>query len=383
MLKKRLIWGMSLLVLVLVAACGTSLASQQPTATVSESASIATPAAVSSSITVSGTVTGPGGPVPGVWVGVGSPKDWQETTTNASGFYSVSIETDGELNFHVRPQVSTRLTQINFWMRDVTASFTQNFTVTNGYLLSLQPTGSGGTPITGDLWLDVQPLAERPPANQWYSLDRDEITEYQAVLPPDVYYVTVHHPPASYYQTTQAFDLRTSDQVTDMPLNTTYVHPIPYNPPDASKITIGPPDGLGESTVTGAAGAALPLAHVLLVNLNSSHQAHAISDADGSFSAQIYGPPGSAIMIKHGPPTDWRWNDLDVGVSEGLNPFPGTIINVPHTHAGGDCELPFAAAGAIEYYTDDPNTTINYVGSAWAITGTIGPVVVEGEWTGF
>ncbi|UCC61504.1 MAG: VCBS repeat-containing protein [Anaerolineae bacterium] len=85
-------------------------------------------------------------------------------------------------------------------------------------------------------------------------------------------------------------------------------------------------------------------------------------------------------MVKHGP-ASWRWNDLNVGLSEGVNPFPGTIINVPHTHTGDQYELPFAAAGAIDYYVDDPNTTRNYVGSAWAITGTIGPVVVEGAWT--
>jgi hypothetical protein len=165
-----------------------------------------------------------------------------------------------------------------------------------------------------------------------------------------------------------------------MALNTTYVHPIPYDPPDASKITIGPTDALGEAIVTGAAGAVLPLAHVLLVNLNATHQAHATSEVDGSFIAHIYAPPGSAIMVKHGPASG-RWHDLDVGVSEGINPFPGTIINVPYTHTGEAYELPFAAAGAIDYLADDPGTTRNYVGSAWAITGTIGPLIVEGQWT--
>ncbi|MFQ5695880.1 MAG: hypothetical protein ACE5HB_07820, partial [Terriglobia bacterium] len=347
---------------------------------------ITLPRVQAGAITVSGAVSGPAGPVPNAWVGVGSPQDWQETWTDAGGSYSVSIQTPGELWFHVRPDISTRLTQVNLWMNGVTASFTQNFTVTTGYLLSLRPVGSDGTPITGDVGLEVQPLAnalrDTESYNQWYQLDWDDATQHhQAVLPPDIYYVTAHNPPAPYYQTTQPFDLRTADLGADLPLNTAYVHPIPYDPPDASKITIGPPDGLGEAVVTGAPGAALPLAHVLLVNLNSTHQAHAISEADGSFTARIYAPPGSAIMIKHGPATEGRWNALDVGVSEGVNPFPGTIINVPHTHTAGPHELPFAAAGGLDLHVDDPAETRNYVGAAWAITGAVGPVVVEGEWT--
>jgi len=333
-------------------------------------------------IEVSGTIAADlGGPVPDVWVGVGSEQDWQVATTDASGFYSVSIQTDGQLHFHVRPAVDTRLTQVNRWMDGITASFTQNFTVTTGYLLDLQLTGVGGTAITMPVWLEVLPLAKQLSGDWWYDLDWDDASyQYRAVLPSDVYYLTAHNVPAGYYRTTQGFDLRTADQAVDMPLSTTYVHPIPYDPPDAAKISIGSPDDLGEAVVTGTAGAALSLSHVLLVNLNSTHQAHAISEDDGSFAARIYAPPGSAIMVKHGP-ASWRWHDLDVGLAEGVNPFPGTIINVPHSHTGDQYELPFAAAGAIDYLADDPNTTRNYVGSAWAITGTLGPVVVDGEWT--
>ena len=116
------------------------------------------------------------------------------------------------------------------------------------------------------------------------------------------------------------------------------------------------------------------------ITLLSYSEVEEVSGYVGSFTARIYAPPGSAVMIKHGPASP-RWNDLDVGVSEGLNPFPGTIIHVPHTHTGDQHQLPFAAAGAIDYFADDPNTTRNYVGSAWAITGTVGPVIVEGQWT--
>ena len=336
---------------------------------------------LASTITVSGTITGPGGPVSGVWVYVSSLQDHQGTPTDASGFYSVTVETNGELGFHVRPPISIRLAQVNLWTDGVTGSFTQDFTLTSGYLLTLQLTGGDGTPLKGSDWLEATPI-NRIPQNEWYGLEwaGDGSQRYRGVLPPDIYHVTADGVPAGYYPTGQSFDLRAADQDVTMWLNTTYVHPIPHDPPDATKITVGPPGDLGGAVVTGTPGAALPLAHVFLVNLNSTHQAHAVSEADGSFTARIFAPPGSAVMVKHGP-ASWRWNDLDVGIAEGVNPFPGTIVNVPHAHTTTGHELPFAAAGAIDYHVDDPNTTRNYVGSAWAITGTVGPVVVEGEWT--
>jgi hypothetical protein len=196
-------------------------------------------------VTVSGTVTGPSGVVPNAFIGVGSNQDWQTDTTNGSGFYSVSIQTDGPLWFHVRPEESTRLAQVNLRVEDVATNFTQDFTVVAGHLLSVQPTGSGA-PVTGDVRFDVQPLENSLPDDRWYGLDWYETSErYRAVLPPDIYHVTATHVPAGYYDTGQSFDLRSADQSVDLPLNTAYVHPFPYDPPDAAKITIGPPDDLG------------------------------------------------------------------------------------------------------------------------------------------
>lgn len=335
-------------------------------------------ATTQATITVSGTVTGPGGPVPNVWVGIGSPLAWRETATNSSGAYSVSIETDGQLWFHVRPAVATRLTQANHWRGDATGAVTQDFTLQLGHLLDLRLLFSG-TVVEQPMGLQVLPLQFALPESWWYALDWDESTHrYRAVLPYDIYAVTAQDPPEG-YTTLQSFDLRTADVTVDMPLNTSYVHPIPYDPPKASLITIGAPDGWGIASVTGAPGSVLPLARVLLVNLRSGHQAQAVSTAAGAFSATLFAPPGSSVMIKHGPASS-RWNDLEVGVAEMINPFPGTIIEVPHTHTGEGAQLPFAAAGNIEALMDDVNTTRNTIGSAWSMVGTAGPVVVDGEW---
>ena len=368
-MRKAIIVLTTLLVLILIAVVGPAV---QPRSTEAHPATV---------ITVSGTITGPGGAISNVSIGVGSPEDWKPTTTNAAGFYSVTLQTSGQVWFNVRPDIATRLTQVNHSRSGTTTHITQSFTVTNGRLLSLRFTGSGGTPVTGNIWIETQPLQNALADNYWYDLDWDNsLQRYRAVLPPDVYYVRAWHLPAGYYETTAPFDVRSADRTQDMPLNTTFVHPIPYDPPVASKITFGPMDDLGEATISGSAGAALPLAHVLLVNLNSTHQGHAFSNADGSFSARLYAPPGSAIMIKHGPASR-RWNDLSVGVSEMLNPFPGMIVHVPYTYAGNAQSMPFAAAGAIDRFSDDPRATLNYVSSAWAVTGTLAPIVVDGEWT--
>jgi hypothetical protein len=325
--------------------------------------------AAAAAVTISGTVDGPGGPVNNVWVGIGSPEDFQQTTTNASGFYSVSITTSGTLWFHIRPELSSRLTWINYRVEGATGNLTQDFTVADGYLLEVQLLDQVGSPIAAQVGLEIEPLYDPLPDNKWLALIWDGSGQrYQGILPPDVYYLTARTPPAGFYQTTQVFDLRAADVITTMALNTSYVHPHPYDPPDASRISFGSVDDLGEATVTGGAGATLPLAHVLLVNLNSSQQGHAFSEADGSFSAKVYAPPGSAVMVKHGPPGG-RWRQLETGISEGVNPYPGTIIHVPFTHSASSPAQPFAAVGSVR--SD----------AAWAITGTVGPVFVDGTWT--
>ncbi len=339
-------------------------------------------------ITVSGTVTGPGSvPVVDAHVEAWLPTDeGASAITNAAGFYELTIP-PGDIAMSVQPPLASRLAQRNIHIGYRDASFTQDFEVVAGYLLAGTVLLPNGDPPDTELWVGFDPVSFSLPKGEWLGAAAVPGSgEFQAVAPVGVYWVGVT-PPAPYYPTYQPIDL-TSGDVTGvvLTLGDEPTNPIPYDPPDASRITIGPPDDLGEATVTGAPGAALPLAHVLLVNLNSTHQAHAISEADGSFTARIFAPPGSAVMVKHGPVSgsaSWRWSTLDVGIGDddGLNPFPGTIINLPHTHAGNRYELPFAAAGAIDYYTDDKRTTRNYVGSAWAMTGTIGPVVVEGQWT--
>jgi hypothetical protein len=121
-------------------------------------------------VTISGTVSGPGGPVAGVWVAVNSHVDWQETTTDASGIYSVTIEAEHELIFHVRPGDGSGLAQTNLWRGDVSATMTQDFALVPGHVLQLRVTGGDGQTITEQLSLAVMPLVEVPAHYIWYDL---------------------------------------------------------------------------------------------------------------------------------------------------------------------------------------------------------------------
>ncbi len=145
---------------------------------------------------------------------------------------------------------------------------------------------------------------------------------------------------------------------------------IPSDPPDASKITFGPLNDLGESVVTGTAGAVLPLDHVLLINLDTTHQNYVTATVDGSFSAKIFAPPGSNIMVKHGPDHKYWMNTSQGAVEPGYPIFPSTTIYRPFPHTSDPEALSFASAGAMDIVDTLPSS----VGAAWSMTGTVGPV---------
>ena len=324
-------------------------------------------------------MTGPNGPVSNCRIWVGTDQDAQETITAGNGTYSVSVHTGGHVHMIVWPQIHLRLAQAAFFNGQVTASFSKDFTLVPGHLLRLRLTGNGVPLTEGTSGPELLPLFAPNPLDFGYVLEWDGATkDNYGVLPPDVYHVTFHDPPDGYYRTSQPFDLRSGDVTADMPLNTTYVHPLPYDPPDASKIRIGPVDNIGSSMVTGGPGAVPPFSKVLLVNLRSANQAIAASEADGSFSSSVFAAPGSAILIKHGPP-GYQWTGGEYGVSEGFNPLPGTIIQVPPSHEVSEHQLPFAGVGHISSNLEGMSEWTGVMGGAWSFEGGFGPLVVDGS----
>ncbi|MGD2177663.1 MAG: carboxypeptidase-like regulatory domain-containing protein, partial [Anaerolineae bacterium] len=328
-------------------------------------------------VTVSGTVTGPDGPVPDVAINVnagasGLPYS-EDAVTDGNGLYSVTIQTDGILNLHARPPIASRLAEVNMQRHGITGSFTHNFTTPAGYLLSLRPADEAGHPLEMVDWqlLAYSLLTPPPPGHvPEYHLMWDEALErYECVVPPDVYTVVVDNPPTGTLQTTTIFDMRYGDQLVDLVFSRSSSNPTISYPPDASKITVGSPDGLGEALVTGAPGAVVPTGYVMLTNLSSWHLVSAVSNPDGSFEARIYAPPGSALYVQHGP---LQWLSRLADTSEVYDVFPGALINLPHTHSADAGALEFAAAGAVAHVPES-GAVAPHVTAAWAITGTVRP----------
>ncbi|MGD2079146.1 MAG: hypothetical protein PVH18_12235, partial [Chloroflexota bacterium] len=154
------------------------------------------------------------------------------------------------------------------------------------------------------------------------------------------------------------------------PADTVVAPVIPSDPPVASKISFGPLNDLGEATVTGEPGAVLPSGHVLLINLDTTHQDYVIAEPDGSFSAKIFAPPGSNIMVKHGPDHKYWTNTAMGAVEPGYNIFPSTTIYRPFAPASNPGEYAFASAGSMDVVDTLPSS----VGAAWSMTGTVSPV---------
>jgi len=335
---------------------------------------LATGPALSDTITVSGHITDPGGAgVEGVEMSVlAIGGQGALTTTDATGYYSVVVST-GAIMMRLRPPQETRLAQYNAWIGHYTESFTWDHALLAGMLISGRAEMPDGSSLVATN-VEIFPLTSIQPDGEWFSATTAvEDGTFEVVVPLGVHWLRVD-PPIAYYGVSQPVDGSSGD-VSGVVLTVTeeLTRPYPENPPDRSKIVVGEIDGLGEAPVTGAAGAVDPFVHVLVVNLDSLHLAHAVSASDGSFSTQVFAPPGSAILVKHGALPMERWADIDVGVSYQFSPYPGTIIELPHTHQAGDEMVPFAIVGPVDFRIDYLSNTVNWVNAAWVVTGELGP----------
>lgn len=149
-------------------------------------------------------------------------------------------------------------------------------------------------------------------------------------------------------------------------------------PPIAALIAVGQPDSLGFTQITGAPGSVLPDAIVAVACLDTATVKFFQAQSDGSFSATIYAPPGTAIEIKHVYP----FVDLSeieatfTGTISGdimvnwMNATPGVILRVPLNATGQGGGIPFGFAGTVAHETG--------VGF-WSIKGTMGPEQASGS----
>ncbi|MCK5314125.1 MAG: hypothetical protein KAJ53_03335, partial [Anaerolineales bacterium] len=147
--------------------------------------------------------------------------------------------------------------------------------------------------------------------------------------------------------------------------------PFPTEPPNASLITIRTANIDGDAVITGTADSVLPNSTVVIVNLSSSNLITTTADSSGAFTAQLYSPPGSSILVKYDPDGDlarqlWKasLSDPKPDISY-INVLPGTILYAGSPTVVEDSQQ-FFSVGSFLDKSDSPNEW-----AGWALEGEI------------
>lgn len=326
--------------------------------------------------TVSGVIRHSGSPVSGVAVTVNWTGGNGTSTTNASGFYSVGgVPTGGKIQMAVRPPIAMRLEFRNWSTDPLSGDLTKDFDLRSGYLLQGEFHIPGGALYNQTFWMQALPVIKMIPSGEWMGITAIS-GAFQLVLAPDVYFLKPNNPPVPYFEPRAKVDLRTSDQ-TGVVITLLDERPaaIPILPPDASRISVSAPGIDGIATVTGLSGAVEPLSDAILVNLNSRNLQTTLADSNGAFSASIFAPPGSTLMVKYDP-EDWRTDKLlaEIPNTTGavtylyVNPLPGTMLNVGPPTPGAENSQAFTAAGG---FVKDPSLVDHGKWAGWWISGQV------------
>ncbi|MBN1963869.1 MAG: carboxypeptidase regulatory-like domain-containing protein, partial [Anaerolineae bacterium] len=331
-------------------------------------------AAMQGTATLSGTITHAGGPVAGmpvlvVWDGGGV-----ETVSGADGTYQAAgLPVGGWAHIHIFAPPAFGLAGINHRIEPITGDMVVNFELVAGHQLRGQLRLPDGSPLRQPVWVGANPTVFTLPEGEWLGTTYDpESGFFEVMLPPDVYTLTLPSELRPLALPPTQIDLR-DGAVTDLIVTLVEageVERFPTEPPRAELIHVSAPDADGTSAVTGEPGAVAPLSSVFLGNLSAHTFATTLADAEGGFSASLYLPPGSALLVKYGFGEGIRLlqRSADLGnVPDGddLNELPGTIITVGGRLPGDERSQAFDAVRL----NLDENSGSGWTG--WWLSGTV------------
>ena len=336
-------------------------------------------------VTLSGRVTdSTGQPVPGAWLSVHT-GDYQEVSfgqANASGHYSLGVPI-GTYQVEVYHDDFPNKTLEGVAVPHDTVL---NITLDSGTLLEGTVVDDEGQPVP-----DAQVCAHLP-TEQWWEgtcTGSERGGLFQLSVVPAEYSVTVR--PVFPLRLTRHRRLEVSGAgVTDLVL-TVSRDPTPFvpdDPPKAALISISTPTAAGEVTVTGAAGSVAPQSTVVAATLETGHFTTAQATASGSFTATLFAPAGTSVLIKADPD--------GVAVRRFLTtPGRANIILFSNGEQGGDTPALAGLSGTILRVPDPPGAGVQIGGAgrkdseslpAWTFHGSIntqtlapgGPLRVQG-----
>ena len=301
-------------------------------------------------VTLSGRVTGPGGqPVPGAWLWVVDVNNVEVSfgAANETGHYSLGVPVGTyQVNVYTEDFLDPQLEGV-----EVIQDTALNITLDSGVVLEGRVVDDAGEPVPDAgvcAHLSIEPLWENP-----FCSDTNPVGGFQIRVAPAEYVVTVR--PVFPLQPTRLWRLEVSGEgATDLVLTVSRdpMPLVPDDPPKAALISISPPTAAGEVTLVGAAGCVAPESTVFVSTLNTGHFTTVQATNNGSFTATLFAPAGTSILIRADPFGIIMEQFLDE-FSRSEEPSPnmlsalsGTILRTADSPGSG---IPISGAGKIDW----------------------------------
>ena len=208
--------------------------------------------------------------------------------------------------------------------------------------LSGRVTDSAGQPVPDAL------VCAHLPTEQWWEgscYETEARGRFQLQVRPGEYVVTVR-PVFPLRQTQRRLEVSGAGMAALV--LTVSRDPMPFvpdDPPKAALINISPLTADGEVTLRGEAGSVAPHSAVVAITLDTGHFTTTHATVDGSFTATLFAPAGTSVLIKADPvgATVGRFlSDRGDVAGAFLAGLPGTILRVADPPGAG---IPIGAAG--------------------------------------
>ena len=297
-----------------------------------------------SGVTLSGQVTGPTGqPVPWAWVSVHNDEGLISFGgANESGHYSLGVPAGTyQIAVYSDDFVNPMLEGVA-----VPHDTVLNITLESGVLLAGQVVDEVGQPVQG-----AQVCAYLPTEDQWFCTDTEPTGSFQLRVAPDAGYIVTVRPMVPLRQTQFRLEIG-REEMSDLVL-TVSRDPTPFvpdDPPEAALIGISPPMADGEVTLRGTAGSVAPHSAVVAITLETGHFTTAQATADGSFTATLFAPAGTSVLIQADPVgrsvVQLLVGDPDEDRDSSIAALPGTILRVADPLGTG---IPIGGAGRTKW----------------------------------
>ena len=293
-------------------------------------------------VTLSGQVTGPDGQPPsGVYLSVRNEAGqeisfaWTDTGSYSLGvpvgIYQLDVYSDDFMNPSLKGVAVPQATVLNI-------------TLESGVLLEGKVVDDGGQSVP-----DARVCVHLPTEQWWagFCTDSELGGSFQLRVAPAAGYIVTARPMAPLRQTRLRLEIG-GEEMSDLVL-TVSRQPMPFvpdDPPKAALISISSPTADGEVALSGAAGSVPPHSAVVAITLETGHFTTAQATADGSFTATLFAPAGTSVLIQADPfgtsVAQLLVFDTDVDRDAVIAALPGTILRVADPTAPG---IPIGGAG--------------------------------------